>query len=934
MRVIEQLVYKIGGDTKEFDSSLDKSGKNVNKFGSTAKKIFAGVTVAAVAMTIKKLGDLAIQTSTALDRIDKMSQKIGVSREAFQEWDFILSQSGASVEGLQMGVKTLSNAAAEARDGTKEYKDEFDKLGVSVTDVNGNMKDQEELFNEVFIALSNTENQTERTAIANRLLGRSATELSPAFNAGGDAIEGMRKQAHDLGLVMEDELIDQGVVLTDNIDKLKRSFQAARNEAIAPIIGVMVTLTDKFLGQNSAVKDLDGSVNSLVGINKEYKQITEQLKKPTDDLTEAEKNLLIAQKARLELETNRVMVELGRNYSNVVYEIEQLQKKEKGYQKTINESNEFLSQYTEEQLNEIRNYKQQGRTITDMSIKKAELLRIEGNLEDAQLGLIETQIKLNDRNDDFNTSLVQIAQAVIDGQIEIKTLENINKEFANAVSNTIVKVEEETESIEANTDANKENVESNNALVGADKARQKALDDANEIIQTNIKYEQELADWHTEQKRRAYAAADAMRELAISKDEDTEATDENLKQQGKYTQDYIDAYRQMYFNDRENFIAATSEKAQAFRDAGLDQAEVAKWVSEQIKKYDEENAEQSWIEENIEEWEAWAGIASQSIDTVSNMIEDFNGDTISQIGSVVKQMGEQTGDATTVAAGAVIELGGQIISFFDDMEERNRIWAENMKFLSYDVAQTEMDNKKMSLDYQYEQEQEHLDKLENLAIQAAIDRLSEEEQQELKAQGFIHETKMERLRRELEEAKENNEEEQASVLENAIEIQSIRDDFTTQREEAEKEYNKKIAQYEHDKAILDKQIAISQAEIAKNKAIADLGWFNWNKKDEVRGLYSELIGAIESTPLPPIPSFDVGSIRVPETTQAIVHKNEMILTAPQAEQARSEGVTISPTGGGQTIHLVVELDGKVIGESTLDKINSGQLGKISTRIVK
>jgi hypothetical protein len=92
------------------------------------------------------------------------------------------------------------------------------------------------------------------------------------------------------------------------------------------------------------------------------------------------------------------------------------------------------------------------------------------------------------------------------------------------------------------------------------------------------------------------------------------------------------------------------------------------------------------------------------------------------------------------------------------------------------------------------------------------------------------------------------------------------------------------------------------------------------------------IAAIQSEPLP---SFDVGSIRIPETTQAVVHKDEMILTAPQAEQARREGITIAPTkSGGNSVNLVIYLDGKEIARNTIDNLNSGSVGTIKARVIK
>jgi hypothetical protein len=280
----------------------------------------------------------------------------------------------------------------------------------------------------------------------------------------------------------------------------------------------------------------------------------------------------------------------------------------------------------------------------------------------------------------------------------------------------------------------------------------------------------------------------------------------------------------------------------------------------------------------------------------------------------------------------VLELGGQVISFFDDMEERAEIWANNMGNISNEISRTIIDNNKKTIDQTYKDQLEGYQREEDAAIEALVSRLSEEQQKELKAQGYISETKMERLQRELDEAKKANDQELQDTLQNAISIQSIRDEYLTKREQAEKDYNKKVAQYEYDKAVLDKKIAVANANISMNKAIADLGWFNWNKKDEVRGLYTDLIGAIQSTPLPPVPSFNVGSIRIPDDTQAVVHRNEMILPAPIAEQARQEGISISPSGSGNTTFMIY-LDGKKIAENTVGHVNSG-VYRIDARVVK
>lgn len=233
-------------DTKIDDKNLNKELKKMKaalgKGLAVAAKASA-VALAGIAVAIGAIAKGAQQFAKITDRVDKLSQRIGISRTAFQEWDFILSQTGTSAEGLEMAVKTLSRAADEAAQGTESYADAFNRLGVSIVDTNGNMKTQEQLFKDTFSALSDLENETERTAIASEVLGRSATQLAPAFNQGSEAIERMRQEAHDLGLIMSDDVIDAGVILTDNLDKLRRVGKGLFVEVFSGIVPALNNAT-------------------------------------------------------------------------------------------------------------------------------------------------------------------------------------------------------------------------------------------------------------------------------------------------------------------------------------------------------------------------------------------------------------------------------------------------------------------------------------------------------------------------------------------------------------------------------------------------------------------------------------------------------------------------------------------------------------------
>lgn len=229
-------IFKLFGsifvDSKAAEDSLQKTDKNAEGVGKSllkgvgaAAKWGAGLAAAAgtaAAGLFKVCGDSA----AAADEIDKMSQKIGISRTAYQELDFILSQNGMDVNQLQGGMKKLTNTMMDAKDGSESAKAAFDALGVSVTDSSGALRSQEEVMYEAIAALQGMSNETERNALANDLFGKSASEMAPLLNAGAGSMEELRQKAHDLGLVLGDETIDAGVAFTDSQDQVKRSMES------------------------------------------------------------------------------------------------------------------------------------------------------------------------------------------------------------------------------------------------------------------------------------------------------------------------------------------------------------------------------------------------------------------------------------------------------------------------------------------------------------------------------------------------------------------------------------------------------------------------------------------------------------------------------------------------------------------------------------
>lgn len=228
---------------KSLNQTLRNQAKQVD---GALKGALQGAT-AVIGATVGAVTMLTNKTMQYGDRIDKLSQKIGISRKGFQEWDYILSQNGSSVENLQMGYKTLAVQMNKARSGSKESVAIFSKLGVAVKDNTGALRSQESVFNDTVKALQNIKNPTEKTIMAQKLFGKSAIELKPLLNQSAESVENLRKKANALGLVMSDNAVDGAVKLTDTMDTLRRSFGAIGLGIGVSMIPAIQQLSDQMI---------------------------------------------------------------------------------------------------------------------------------------------------------------------------------------------------------------------------------------------------------------------------------------------------------------------------------------------------------------------------------------------------------------------------------------------------------------------------------------------------------------------------------------------------------------------------------------------------------------------------------------------------------------------------------------------------------------
>lgn len=236
-------------DTSQAEKQSEKLGKSLAKnIGGGAKTAIKGVAaigttmVAAGGVAVGSLVKMAKATAETGDHIDKMSQKIGMSAEAYQKWDYVARISGTSIDGLRMGFRTLTNTIDKANKGNAEAVDKFKQVGVSMDDLKN--KSREQIFEDTIKGLQNMKDETERSALANKLLGRAGMELGPMLNSTNADLDKLMKTAEDYGMIMSDKAVKASAQFQDSVTTMQMTLQGMKNRMMAEFLPALTQVTD------------------------------------------------------------------------------------------------------------------------------------------------------------------------------------------------------------------------------------------------------------------------------------------------------------------------------------------------------------------------------------------------------------------------------------------------------------------------------------------------------------------------------------------------------------------------------------------------------------------------------------------------------------------------------------------------------------------
>lgn len=260
-------------DLKEAGDEADKSGSKFSQMGSVlgeVGKAFGSAVAAIGAAAVAAGSALVAMTVAASDTADELLTQAAATRqttEDLQKYAYAANFVDVSMDTLTGSMQKNIKAMDSARSGTGSAAEAYAKLGISVTNADGTLRNSNEVYWEVIDALRTVENETERDVLAMDILGKSASDLNTVINAGSEAFKAYGEEAERMGAVMSDQQIAALGAFNDKLQQVKAGLGGLKNTAALIALPFLDTLAGdgvNILAQFSkGIQECNGDITKM-----------------------------------------------------------------------------------------------------------------------------------------------------------------------------------------------------------------------------------------------------------------------------------------------------------------------------------------------------------------------------------------------------------------------------------------------------------------------------------------------------------------------------------------------------------------------------------------------------------------------------------------------------------------------------------------------
>ena len=249
-------------------TQTNKAAGAMGRFKAAAGGALGAMRGLLPVLGVGAIGAFAKKSLDAADSMSKLSQRTGVAAPMLDKFRQAAELSDTSIESLEKAFPNLARGIDDAVvKGTGPAAEAFTRLGVSLTDANGKVRETDQVMLDLADRFQQMPDGTEKAALASQIFGqRLGSELIPMLNMGGDAVRGMTtaltQEFADKSAQFNDKLTTMGEKLSQLGMKI--------TEALLPFLDQLVSgvgfLVEKFVSLPGPVQGVIAAIAGIAGV--------------------------------------------------------------------------------------------------------------------------------------------------------------------------------------------------------------------------------------------------------------------------------------------------------------------------------------------------------------------------------------------------------------------------------------------------------------------------------------------------------------------------------------------------------------------------------------------------------------------------------------------------------------------------------------------
>jgi len=229
------------------EQSMSAAGKSVNMAMAALKGGVAGFVTGLSIGALKGIASEVGQIAKGVANIGNEAKRAGLSNKAFQELGYVAQQNRIPVDALIDGMKELNLRADEwIVTGGGSAAEAFKRLGYSAGELKQKLADPSALLVEIVGKLEHLD-RAAQIRIADELFGGTGGErFVELLDRGAAGIRATIKEANDLGLILDDEVIKRADEIDRKFNAIAATIGSTLKAAVVDIVGDMDDWLNRF----------------------------------------------------------------------------------------------------------------------------------------------------------------------------------------------------------------------------------------------------------------------------------------------------------------------------------------------------------------------------------------------------------------------------------------------------------------------------------------------------------------------------------------------------------------------------------------------------------------------------------------------------------------------------------------------------------------